>query len=86
MPYDMTFNNVLGRPVQLVVASGNGGCEANAVKYNQQIASGESYLFSTNDNVVCYRRTADPDNPAGGLSGWTSFFPTDIKTPADIDL
>ena len=86
MAFDITFQNNFDEEVQLEIASGSQGCDSNTVRFNGLVAGGGSQLFSTDDNVVCYRRTADPDNPGGGFGGWVTFSPDDINTPVTLNL
>ena len=85
MSYKITFENTLAKPVQLEVHAGSGGCDANQSVFDEQLAAGGTTEIDTDQNVVCYRRTADPDNP-GTMTSWATFSPDDINTPATIDI
>lgn len=86
MPYQITFENSLADAVVLEIRVGNeADCDGNQPFYNDQIAAGGNKVIETDANVVCYRRTADPDNP-GIMTAWDTFSPNDINTPADIDI
>lgn len=85
MSYQITFENSLSKPVQLQVHAGNGSCDTNQSVLDEQLDAGATKEIDTDQNVVCYRRTADPDNP-GTMTTWTTFSPDDINTPATIDI
>jgi hypothetical protein len=85
MTYQITFENTLSKPVQLQVNTGNGGCDTNQNVVDEQVAVAGTKQINTDWNVVCYRRTADPDNP-GPMTGWVTFSPDDTNTPATIDI
>lgn len=85
--YDITFRNNFSVAVQLEIRSGvSQDCDNNPSRFNGAVQAQSDQPFSTDDNVVCYRRTADPDNPGGGLGDWKTFSPDDINTPITIDL
>jgi hypothetical protein len=85
MSYQVTFKNSLDKPVQLEVNVGDGNCDTNQNILSQQLDPGGDKTIDTDQNVVCYRRTADPDNP-GVMTSWVTFAPDDINTPALIDI
>ena len=86
MPYQITFENSLAEAVVLEIRVGNeADCDANQPLFNDQIDAGGNKVIQTDFNVVCYRRTADPDNP-GTMTDWDTFSPNNINTPAEIDI
>ena len=84
--YQISFANQFNVPVALEVRSGSNACDLNAQQYNSPLDAGKVYTLNTDDNVVCYRRTSDPNDPASGFAGWNTFSPDDINTPANIAL
>lgn len=85
--YSITLNNPFGVLIVLQVTAGsNADCNVNGTIFNGPLGPNASYGFNTSENVVCWRRTADPDIPGGPFGGWTSFSPDDINTPANIQL
>ena len=85
--YNITFQNGFTLPVALEVRSGSSAsCDQNVQQYNQSLNAHDSYLLTTDDVVVCWRRTADPDNPSQGYTSWNTFEPNDINTPTTIDI
>lgn len=85
MSYQITFNNTLAEAVQLQVRTGNGSCDMNESILDQQLAAGATREIETDQNVVCYRRTADPPN-SGTMTNWGTFSPNDVNTPSTIDI
>jgi hypothetical protein len=85
--YSITLNNPFGMPIQLQIHAGSlASCDANASVFNGPLGPNASYPFQTSQNVVCWRRTADPNMPGGPFGQWTSFSPDDINTPVQIQL
>jgi hypothetical protein len=86
MSYQITFENTLSKAVQLQVNAGDKvDCNANGQVVNEQLDAYKTKTIDTDENIVCYRRTADPDNP-GQMTAWVTFSPDDQNTPALIDV
>ncbi len=84
--YQISFQSQFGTTVVLQVRSGSGNCDNNAIRYDGPLDAGGAYTLNTDDNVVCYRRTADPNNPASGFTVWNTFSPDPMNTPVTITL
>ena len=77
------------KPVHIQVSAGSGSCGGNQIVIDTELQAGASTPqqdFDENQNVVCWRRTANPDNDHGEMSEWGSFFPNDQNRPAYIDV
>jgi hypothetical protein len=85
--YAITFANPFGVWLQVEIRAGSAAnCGSNASVFNTSLGPGSSWTLSTDQNVVCYRRTANPDVPGSPLGGWNTFSPDDINTPTTIQL
>ena len=85
--YSITFHNPFVAGLQLDVRAGNqANCDANGSVFNGPLGPNASWTLNTSENVVCWRRTANPGTPGSPLGGWGSFSPDDINTPTTIQL
>jgi hypothetical protein len=87
MAYQITFQNPFGAAVQLEIRTGNqADCERNNIVFNNSLGPNGAHLLETDDNVVCWRRTANPGQPGSPLTQWGTFSPNDANTPTTIQL
>jgi hypothetical protein len=84
--HQISFTNQFGVPVALEIRSGSNACDQNTQRYSNTLAAGGTYTLNTDDNVVCYRRTSNPDDPDSGFTVWNTFSPDDDNTPVTITL
>jgi len=85
--YSITFLNPFNTSVQLEVHAGNqANCDQNGTTFNSSLGANGTYVLDTSENVVCWRRTANPGTPGSPLGGWGTFAPDNINTPTTIQL
>lgn len=86
-PYQITFVNHAWAEVKLEVATGNNqDCNRNASEGPTALALNVGHTITTSASVVCYRRSANPDDPNSGWDTWTSISPNDQNTPMTVEL
>jgi hypothetical protein len=88
MGYQVEILNDYNVTVSVEIRTGNNPNDfsQNTLFYEGDLAAGDSKTTDNLDPIVCYRRTADTDNPAGGLGGWNTFSPDETNTPITIKL
>jgi hypothetical protein len=88
MGYQVEIHNDYNQTLAIEIRTGNNpnDFEQNTLFYQGDLVAGGSKTTDNFDPVICYRRTADPDNYAAGLGGWNTFSPDDINTPITIEL
>ena len=85
--FSITFTNPFGVAIQLQVSAGQyQNCDQNGTVYNGQLGPNASWTLNSDQNVVCWRRTANPGQPGSPFNQWGTFSPNDINTPANIQL
>jgi hypothetical protein len=85
--FSITLQNPFGDTIELEVRTGSQpNCDANGSIFNGPLGPNASFPFNTSDNVVCWRRTANPGTPGSPFGVWNTFSPDDINTPVNIQL
>lgn len=85
--YSITFLNAFATTIQVDIRAGSqANCDGNGSVFNGPLGPNASWTLNTSSNVVCWRRTANPDSPGSPLGGWNSFSPDNINTPTTIQL
>lgn len=88
MPYSVSILNDFDVAVMVEIRTGNDASDYsnNRLFFGGSLPSGESRNPDNDDPIVCYRRTADPDNSGSGMGAWNTFSPNDINTPVTLKL
>ncbi|MFZ0759507.1 MAG: hypothetical protein WAM69_06095 [Candidatus Sulfotelmatobacter sp.] len=85
--FSITFVNPFDVSVQVEIRAGSEqNCDQNGTVFSDALGPNASWTLNTGENVVCYRRTADPAVSGGPFNEWGTFSPDSINTPANIQL
>lgn len=85
--YQITFVNHAWAQVRLEISTGNfQSCDQNASQGLVTLLLNDGHPIQTDASVVCWRRTANPDDPHSAWGNWNSMSPDDQNTPATIEL
>ncbi|WP_158944627.1 hypothetical protein [Granulicella sp. S190] len=88
MGYPVEIHNDYGQTLTVEIRTGNNPNDLgqNALFYQGDLGPDESKTTDNFDPIICFRRSANPDNPGAGLGGWNTFSPDDRNTPKTLEL
>jgi hypothetical protein len=88
--YQITFHNPFDQSINLQVSAGsNADPAANQLVFNSTLSAQTdtpAFDFGEDQNVVGWRRSAQPGIDNNQWTIWDSMFPNDQNTPTTIDL
>ena len=88
--YQIAFHNPFDTWIKLQVSAGSAANPAdNPLVFNSTLLNGAStpaFDFSEDQNVVGWRRSAQPGVDNNQWTNWGSIFPNDSNTPTTNDL
>jgi len=88
MGYSVEILNDYTAPLRVEIRTGDNATEytKNQCFYEGKLEGGHSKNPDNDDPLICYRRSADPDNPASEMAGWHTYSPNNDNTPVQLLL
>jgi hypothetical protein len=86
--YSVVIKNDYDKPLMVEIRTGNNASDytKNNLFFKDMLEAGDSRDPDNDDPIVCYRRSANPDDLGGPMGDWNTYSPNDQNTPALIKL